>query len=326
MIHSGKKIWFRVLPAVLLILSLTGCGAKSKKTASYDFSRVSSTLASHDLKTVDGFARKHGLCVLGADEHGIYEQEHLDYICGIFDLNNQKTLYAQRIFEQIEPASLTKIMTAYLALKYGNLDDVIVVSDIINLITDPGASTCNLEVGDTMTLKQLLYAFLVHSGNDAGNVIAEYISGSIEAFADLMNEEAQSMGATHTHFKNPHGLSDPEHYTTAYDLYLIFNEAIKNETFLELISTATYECTYTTATGESKTQTFNNTNRFLHNEYKPPAGVRVLGGKTGSTDEAGLCLICLCYDESNNPYISIVMHATSRIQLYQAHIMLMYLI
>ena len=141
-----------------------------------------------------------------------------------------------------------------------------------------------------------------------------------------MNEEAAKMGATHTHFTNPHGLSDPEHYTTAYDLYLIFNEAIKNEDFMDMISTKTYDCTYTNAAGETVTQSFNNTNRFLHGEYLPGDGITVWGGKTGSTNEAGLCLIVLVYDENNNPYISIVMKATSRVQLYQAHQMLMYLI
>ena len=326
MILLNKAKICRSAVLFLLIIAMSACSAKGDSIADYDFSRVSSTLESHDLKPVDGYSLKHDLCVLGLDDHGVYEQDHLDYICAIFDLNNRKTLYAQGIFDRIEPASLTKILTTYIALKYGNLDDVVEVSDIINLITDPGASSCNLEVGDKLTLKQLLYAFMVHSGNDAGNVIAEYISGGIEDFAELMNEEAQAMGATHTHFTNPHGLSDPDHYTTAYDLYLIFNEAIKNESFIELISTATYECTYTTASGESKTQTFSNTNRFLHNEYRTPAGITVVGGKTGSTDEAGLCLICLSHDESNNPYISIVMHATSRVQLYQAHILLMYLI
>lgn len=279
-----------------------------------------------DNKSIDGFAKKHGLCVLGKDEHGIYNQEHLDYVCGIFDLNNEEVLYAQGVFKKLEPASLTKILTAYCALKYGNLDDVIEVSDIVNLITDPGASTCNLEPGDKLTLKQLLYCFLVHSGNEIGNVIAEYISGDIDSFAKLMNEEAAKLGATNTHFTNPHGLSDEQHYTTAYDLYLIFNECIKNQDFLDMISTKTYECTYTATNGETVTQTFNNTNRFLHNEYLPGEGITVFGGKTGSTNEAGMCLVVLAYDSENNPYISIVMHATSRVQLYQAHQMLMWLI
>lgn len=326
MILLDKKRWLSVILVIAILISFSGCSSKNKSVSDYDFSRVSAVVETSDNDTIDGFAKRHNLCVLGLEDHGVYEQSHLDYVCGIFDLNNQKTLYAQGIFERLEPASLTKVLTAYCALKYGNLDDEIVVSDIVELITDPGASTCNFVEGDKLTLRQLLYCFLVHSGNEIGNVIAEYISGDIESFAELMNEEAAKMGATNTHFTNPHGLSEPEHYTTAYDLYLIFNEAIKNQDFLDMISTKTYDCTYTNASGETVTQSFNNTNRFLHNEYLPMNGVTVLGGKTGSTNEAGMCLVVLAYDQQNNPYISIVMKATSRVQLYQAHQMLMYLI
>jgi len=322
-IRLDKKIISIVL-IIAVFLCTVGCG--KNVVSEYDFDRVSSAIESSDSNTIDGFAARNHLCVLGEDEHGLYEQDHLDYVCGIFDLNNEETLYAQGVFDKLEPASLTKVLTSYCALKYGNLEDEIVVSDIIDLITDPGASTCNLKVGDTLTLEQLLYCFLVHSGNEIGNVIAEYISGDIDSFCELMNKEAHALGATHTHFTNPHGLSDPEHYTTAYDLYLIFNEAIKNPTFVDMISTRVYECTYTDASGNSVTQSFNNTNRFLHNEFNPGYGITVVGGKTGSTNEAGMCLIVLAYDEEENPYISVVMHATSRVQLYQAHQMLMYLI
>lgn len=326
MIHLDK---YRIISAILIAVtcfSLIGCN-NSKNVADYDFSRVTTRIELNDNDTIDGFALRNNLCVLGEDEHGLYEQEHLDYVCGIFDLNNKETLYAQSVFRKVEPASLTKVLTAYCALKYGNLEDEIVVSEnAVELITDPGASSCNLEAGDKLTLEQLLYCFLIHSGNEIGNVIAEYISGDIESFTALMNEEAQRIGATHTHFTNPHGLSDPDHYTTAYDLYLIFNEAIKNEKFLDMISTKTYSCTYTGADGTAVTQEFNNTNRFLHNEYLPGYGITVWGGKTGSTNEAGMCLIILAYDEQKNPYISVVMGATSRVQLYQAHQMLMWLI
>ena len=324
MIRLDKYRLVSFLLAFITCFSFTACNKENEND--YDFSRITTKVELNDNDTIDGFALRNNLCVLGNDEHGLYEQEHLDYVCGIFDLNNKETLYAQGVFEKLEPASLTKVLTAYCALKYGNLDDEIIVSDIVNLITDPGASTCNFNEGDKLTLRQLLYCFLVHSGNEIGNVIAEYISGDIESFAQLMNEEAAKLGATHTHFTNPHGLSDPNHYTTAYDLYLIFNEAIKNKDFLDMISTKTYTCTYTDATGATVTQEFNNTNRFLHNEYLPGYGITVVGGKTGSTNEAGMCLVVLAYDEQNNPYISIVMHATSRVQLYQAHQMLMWLI
>lgn len=110
-----------------------------------------------------------------------------------------------------------------------------------------GSSICGLKPGDQLTLDQALYGLMLCSGNDAANVIAEYISGSTDKFAELMNKEAQALGATQSHFVNPHGLPDDNHYTTAYDLYLIFNAAIKDDRFVNYISTKKYTTSYTDA-------------------------------------------------------------------------------
>ncbi|MEI3340415.1 MAG: serine hydrolase [Eubacterium sp.] len=139
------------------------------------------------------------------------------------------------MYEKRYPASTTKILTAYLALKYGKLDDTLTVSQDAIYTLMAGSSICGLKPGDKITLEDALYGLMLCSGNDAANVIAEYISGSTEKFADLMNEEAKALGATQSHFVNAHGLPDEDHYTTAYDLYLIFNAAIKNEDFVHFV-------------------------------------------------------------------------------------------
>ena len=158
---------------------------------------------------------------------------------GLFDLTNKEVLYAANIHKQMNPASLTKVMTALIALENVNVDETITATANVN-IQESGAQLCGFQEGDTFTLDQALYALLMYSGNDAGVAIAEHVAGSVEAFADMMNEKAKEIGATNTHFSNPHGLTAADHYTTAYDLYLIFNEAMKYDKFIEIIHSTEY--------------------------------------------------------------------------------------
>ena len=142
------------------------------------------------------------------------------------------------------------------------------------------------------------------------------MSGSIEAFADLMNEEARKLGAVDTHFVNPHGLTDPEHYTTAYDLYLIFNEALKQPEFRKVTGTTSYTAVYRNGKGESVTKTWSGGNWYMTGERQEPDGLTVFGGKTGTTSAAGYCLIMASRDTQDHEYVSVVLKADSRPGLY----------
>ena len=234
----------------------------------------------------------------------------------LIDADTGAVLYDKGMDEYRYPASTTKILTAYLALKYGNLDDVLTVSsDAVNTLMS-GSSICGLKPGDQLTLDQALYGLMLCSGNDAANVIAEYISGSTDKFAELMNKEAQALGATQSHFVNPHGLPDDNHYTTAYDLYLIFNAAIKDDRFVNYISTKKYTTSYTDASGAQVNQVWVNTNGYLKGTYDMPENVTVIGGKTGTTEAAGSCLVLYSESQDKKPYISIVLKGNSKKELY----------
>ena len=139
----------------------------------------------------------------------------------LIELGSDTVLYALDMHEQNYPASLTKIMTCLLALQYGNLNDVLTVSATALENLHESGSTADLQEGEQMTLEHLLYCTMISSANEACNVIAEHISGSVEAFVELMNTTATELGCLGTHFANPHGLHDEDHYTTAYDLSLI---------------------------------------------------------------------------------------------------------
>lgn len=234
---------------------------------------------------------------------------------GLFDLNGKDTIYAKNIHETLYPASITKIMTAIVALKNGQPEDVLTASENVK-ITEEGAQLIGLKPGDTMTLTQALHLLLIYSANDVAVLIAEGIGGSVDEFVGMMNEEAHAIGATNTHFSNPHGLTDEDHYTTPYDLYLIMNDAIQYELFNEIIHMRDYQTIYQTKDGKEKEVDVETTNYYLQGNASAPSGITVIGGKTGTTNAAGHCLILLSRDTSSNPYISIIMKSGSRDDLY----------
>lgn len=234
---------------------------------------------------------------------------------GVFLPAEQTISYQKNIYRKMYPASTTKILTAYLAITQADLDDTVTVSE--HAVDQPGdSSVCGLRAGDQIKLSDLLYGLMLKSGNDAAIAIAEHISGSEEAFAQLMNETARSFGATNSHFVNPNGLHDEEHYTCVYDMYLIFSHAIEQEFFMQLIQTTSYTVYYTDAAGAQATQTWTNTNKYLNGEVTQPEGITVLGGKTGTTNAAGYCLVLLSNNDKKEPVISIILKSDGRSNLY----------
>lgn len=235
----------------------------------------------------------------------------------LVDITDQKVIYANNVYEKLYPASITKIVTALVVLKYGNLQDTVIFSHNAANITETGAKKCGFKEGDQILLEDLLNCFLVYSGNDAGIALAEHIAGTEEEFAKLMNKEANVLGATQSNFVNSHGLHDDNHYTTVYDIYLIFNEMIKNDVFLSIIQKDSCEVVYKDKNGvEQKSKKFDSTNRYLKNTVSMPEGITVLGGKTGTTSKAGSCLILLNKDDQEHQYLSFIFHANDANVLY----------
>ena len=213
--------------------------------------------------------------------------------------------YAKCENEKIYPASTTKIMTAILAIE--NLDLSTSVTATKEALAIPwDSSSIYLKKNEILTVEELLYGLLLDSGNDAANVLAEAVSGSIENFVNLMNEKAKEIGCTNTHFNNAHGYSDSKHYTTALDMAKIFNYCIKNETFVKIISTKLYIIPETNKTNEKRY--LYNTNRLLQTKEDSVYGryyEYCIGGKTGFTDEAGRCLIAFATKDDKTIIIGV---------------------
>lgn len=235
----------------------------------------------------------------------------------LYCLDNQNILYAKNVHESLHPASITKIMTVYVALKYGNLDDIVTITDA-SKITERGATTIGLKTGDKISLRDLIYCAMIYSGNDAAAAIAVHISGTVEEYAKLMTKEAHAMGATNTTFKNPHGLTEEGHMTTVYDVYIMLKEAIKNEHVIDMINRTNYTYTYINAEGIEKTKTLKSTLRYYSNQYEYPSDITIIGGKTGTTNAAGHCLaLYVKHKESGKQYIAIALKSNSVDNLYK---------
>lgn len=226
-------------------------------------------------------------------------------------------LYEKNMDEAHYPASITKIMTTLLALENGNLSDMVTFSD--DAINNTEGSGIARDYGEQMTLEQCLYGVMLESANECAYAVAEHVGGTVENFVDMMNAKAKELGCTNTHFANPHGLQDENHYTTAHDMALIAQAAYRNETFRIIIGTKMYTIPPTNKHAEETVLrnhhdmlcTYHNANR----KYLYPYCV---GGKTGYTATAnstlvtyaekdGMTLICVVMNtQSPNQFIDTV--------------------
>lgn len=200
--------------------------------------------------------------------------------CVVFDRNSHMILYGKNENSQVKMASTTKIMTAIIVIENSNLKDTVEVS---KKAASTGGSRLGLKAGDKITVHDLLYGLMLVSGNDAAVCLAEHVGGNIEGFANLMNKKASELSLSNTHYESPHGLDSDGHYTTAYELAVLSDYALKNETFSKIVATKSY-----TVTINGYPKNLSNTNELLGNLNG------IYGIKTGFTNGANRCLVTAC--------------------------------
>lgn len=215
----------------------------------------------------------------------------------VIDRKSNTILTGKNENQKKKMASTTKIMTCLIVIENANLSDTVEIS---KKAASTGGSRLGLKTGDKITVIDLLYGLMMRSGNDAAVALAEYVSGSISSFAELMNSKALELGLSNTHFVTPHGLDEDEHYTTAYELALLSNHALNNEIFAKIVGTKNY-----TITINGYPKSLTNTNELL--------GVLngVYGIKTGFTNGANRCLVTCC-KRGNMDIICVVLGADSK--------------
>lgn len=215
----------------------------------------------------------------------------------IYDRNSGRILYGKNENQQRKMASTTKIMTAIIVLENSNLDDIVTISA---KSAGTGGSRLGLHTNDKLSVRDLLYGLMLCSGNDAAVALAEHIGGNLTNFADLMNKKCKSLNLSSTHFVTPHGLDDDDHYTTAYELAIITNYALQNDTFCKFVGTKNY-----TVSINGTPKNLSNTNELLGNLNG------VYGVKTGFTNGANRCLVT-AIKRNNMDLICVVLGADTK--------------
>ena len=224
----------------------------------------------------------------------------------LVEASTGKVLYEKNAYDKMYPASTTKVLTAILVLENCDLNEIATVSHNAVYSLPSGYVNANLQKGEEISVNDLMYALMVKSANDAAIVLAEHIGGSIEGFAEMMNKKAQEIGCKNTHFVNPNGIHHDNHYTTAYDLYLMASYAMKNETFRQYVSTTSYTLPITNKY-PSLDRYCVTTNDMLRPKSKY-YNENIIGIKTGHTTEAKNCLIAGA-QKNGIELISVVLHS-----------------
>ena len=237
------------------------------------------------------------VCSVVAQGRGLVLAEDIDLYAQsavLMDADSGRILYEKDGSAKLPMASTTKIMTLTVALESGNLDDVVEVSKLA--ASQPDVQL-NIRTGEKYLLRDLLYSLMLESHNDVAVAVAEHIGGSVEGFADMMNQKARDIGAYNTHFVTPNGLDSDEHYTTASDLALIARYAIQNEKFIEITNTPSYS--FSDIDG-ARSFTVNNKDAFLTQMDG------AIGIKTGFTGKAGYCFVG-ALKRDDRTFISVVL-------------------
>ena len=227
----------------------------------------------------------------------------------LMDLNTGKILYEKNAHEKMYPASITKVLTAIVVMEKCSLEEICTVSYDAVMNVDFGYVSANLQIGEELTVEQLLNLLMVSSSNDAANVLAEHVSGSLQDFAVLLNEKAKEIGCKNTHYTNPSGAHDENHYSTAYDLALIGRYAMQIPKFQELTKKTYYQLSSTNKysnddriyTTTNELLVSNNNDRSDNYYYKYATGI-----KTGFTTPAGNCLMASS-NKNDFSFISVVL-------------------
>lgn len=231
--------------------------------------------------------------------------------CLLMESKTGKVIYEKNGYEKMYPASTTKIMTAILALEHCELTDVATASYEAVFTVPVGYTNANIQVGEELTINQLLHVLLISSANEAANVLAEHIAGSIESFATMMNTKAEEIGCLNTHFVNANGVHNENHYSTAYDLAIMGKYAMQNETFREIVNTTFYTLP---ATNKYPTndRVFGTTNELIKKDTSDKVDnyyyEYATGAKTGYTNAAKNCIVATA-KKDDIEYIVVILGA-----------------
>ena len=305
---------------VSLTLFISGCGGTVEtsdiRTAPENGVSAADRIINKAGSGAVGYAAGYGTVSIEEDKASAKDTTITSDAAMLVCVDTAEVIYEKNVYKRVAPASITKILTALTAMDKIDLDAYYTLTDGIT-VDFPDAQLAGFQPGDTVRLRDLLSAMLVYSGNECANGIACASSGSVEKFVKDMNKKAVSIACSDTHFVNANGLDEKDHYTTVYDLYLIFSKCLENKDFVDIISSTYTSFGYTRADGSYGSMNLDTTNLYLKGWYYAPGDIEVIGGKTGTTENGGACLICLFEDGEGKRYIGISMGNDDKPALYE---------
>lgn len=316
-----------IILVIVLMVSAAGCGKKEKNLLG-DYDAVDSVVHSDVGALIEAsyapMLSQFYICnfspeMLSTDY--VFDEEKPDRNGSVFVINRTKNelVFGYKMDKKFFPASITKLMTALITLNRCSPDEKVVISKEISEMTR--GSVSELNEGDVLTVRDLLLCMLVASANNAAQALAIHVAGSEDAFVELMNEEMKKLGGLTTKFMNASGLHDEQHYTTPYDMYIVYQECMKYKEFREIISLTEKRYNYTDASGSQRSRTVKTTNCFklkdANHHYDYPNSIAILGGKTGTTNAAGYCMILHIKNAYGTEYIIGVFRAENEKKLYE---------
>lgn len=317
----------RVIPLILVIaFILCGCNSGGSSVTSSFFAsqfdskakaEISLRPSNEPVYSSESKFLYEDLCFSAQDVSDGSDYDFSSYAAVCYDIDECRILFSKNMFSKVYPASTTKLVTALLAVKCCDPSDTIYIREDNCGITTPGAQLCGFKKGDVVSVKDMLYCLLIYSGNDAGVALAEAIAGTEEDCVRKMNDLAADLGCIGTQFMNTHGLHNSKHYTTPYDMYLIFNECLKVPELKEIFSCDGYNVSIVnTLDGTEREIYMEPTNLYFTGTYYAPEGMTVKGGKTGDTSSAGKCLILYSVNAEGHGFITEIFKADDKKTLY----------
>lgn len=316
-----KKLNICIMIIVLNVCILfTGCAANedNNETKYVNNELTSSALLKQATDMAGSTLLGNDVCVIDKSISDSEDTMIKAEVALLINRTNKQLVFAKQPFKKMYPASLTKVATTLMT--YNNIEDLkkesVTVSNKAASITEAGAKLCGFQEGDVINLYDLVTTMMVYSGNDAAQAIAEHVGNNQKEFCLDMSKMSQSLGASVTNFVNPHGLHSDEQVITAYDMYLIFDRMLEYKDTYKVAGTDKIDLNYVDKNGVSKKKTFTTTNKYLLGQAKAPNGVKVVAGKTGTTNKAGSCLILLSTNSKNEEFISVILNARTSSQLY----------
>ena len=301
---------------LVILLLLCGCGKKEPEPLMGYEKDVLSGITGHVYLSERLSPIADGTAVITGEEYSDPVYIYSDH-AGLFSESDARILYAKSALTTTYPASLTKCMTALLVLENEpDLERIVEVTDVKDYGLEEPGSNAGLEISDRYSIRDLLYGLLLPSGNDAANVLAAAVAGSVPGFVEMMNARALELGMVGTHFMNPHGVYEKDHYTTIYDLYLLVRECLKHPEFSEISTSKEADLLCHHADGTSEFKNLTTANSYVKQYTILPNGLNLIGTKTGYTPTAGRCLIVAAKREED-VYIGIITHAASYDMLFE---------